>query len=228
MHVKLPNGRIFYFRGKHDGSIILSHFCNDNYFIDDTRMPVRTIIDGGAFIGDETVRFRGYYPDARIVAVEAAKENFDMLEKNCGSDDLTTLVYGAIYPHPAKITMKAANSLQAFTVVAAESGDDAVPTWDMPSLIELLPTSEVDILKLDIEGSEFELFSKNTDSWIGKVRAIIFEVDFHRPDLTQTILRALNRFDFRIYVSGENLVMIRSDVPWMLRQVRGLSRPKNS
>jgi FkbM family methyltransferase len=222
MQIRLPTGRAFHFRGKHDGAVVLSHFCFENYYIDDSQLPVRSIIDGGAFIGDETVRFLEYYPHARVVAVEAAKENFEVLSRNCGSDARAHLVFGAIYPERAHIVMERQSSLESFKAKVTQGATaETVATWDIPSLIEMLPTPSIDILKLDIEGAEYELFSTNTSAWIGKVRAIIFEVDYHRPELTQRVLRSLDQFEFNVYLSGENLVLMRKDVPWILRRVQG-------
>jgi hypothetical protein len=84
--------RPFTFRGRADYGV-MSHFFTPGYRILDTpSCPVRTIIDAGANIGDETVRFRHFHPEARIVAIEAEPANFAILRKNCGQDDNIVLI----------------------------------------------------------------------------------------------------------------------------------------
>lgn len=74
--------RNFTFRGNADKGV-MSHFYKPGYRIVDTvDRPVRTIIDCGANIGDETVRFLHFHPEARIVAIEAEAANFDILTEN--------------------------------------------------------------------------------------------------------------------------------------------------
>ena len=53
--------------------------------------------------------------------------------------------------------------------------------------------TEIDILKLDIEGAEYEVFSRNYESWIHRVEVIIVEcADKDRPGTTQAMFRALS------------------------------------
>lgn len=62
---------------------------------------------------------------------------------------------------------------------------------------------EVDFLKIDIEGSEFDLFSADL-GWLSKVRRIAAEVhtDFGTPE---SILHALRRNRFTVELRDENL-----------------------
>ncbi|HEX8608711.1 MAG TPA: FkbM family methyltransferase, partial [Pedobacter sp.] len=58
------------------------------------------------------------------------------------------------------------------------------------------PTSVIDILKIDIEGSEKEVFEGNTD-WIPKTRKVIVEVHENlRKGATNAVLAALKDFSF--------------------------------
>ena len=62
--------RAIVFRGRTDKGV-MSHFFKPGYRILDTvDNPVLVIVDAGANIGDETLRFRHFHPHARIVAIE--------------------------------------------------------------------------------------------------------------------------------------------------------------
>src|SRR5690554_4218490 len=74
--ITLPNNFKFHFRGKLDRGVV-SHFYKEGYYIQSVpERRIRTILDCGAHIGDETARFLYHYPDTEIVAVEAQNDNF--------------------------------------------------------------------------------------------------------------------------------------------------------
>ncbi|NEP50556.1 MAG: FkbM family methyltransferase [Moorea sp. SIO3C2] len=105
-----------------------------------------------------------------------------------------------------------------------EDSSDSIPAWSLPDILEKMGWDEIDILKLDIEGSEYELFTRNYEKWIDKVNCFIFEVpDNDRKGTTQQIYRALNQNNYNTFICGENLVIIKSDIPWKLHKVIGFN-----
>jgi hypothetical protein len=64
-------------RGTADRNALVTHFCTPQLRLrEPADMPVRTIVDAGAFIGLETVRMLQFHPHARILAVEAEASNY--------------------------------------------------------------------------------------------------------------------------------------------------------
>lgn len=70
-------------------------------------------------------------------------------------------------------------------------------TITLPELLDKYSLQSVDMIKLDIEGSEFALFE--SPSWLERVRYISMEVHPEYGDVV-TILRALNRYGLRYKV----------------------------
>ncbi|WP_315817027.1 FkbM family methyltransferase [Paraflavitalea speifideaquila] len=69
-------------------------------------------------------------------------------------------------------------------LVKEESEDEKAVTRSITinDIIEKYQLLKIDLLKIDIEGSEKELFSGNYNSWLSKVGAIVIEVhDWFRP-----------------------------------------------
>ena len=66
---------------------------------------------------------------------------------------------------------------------------ESVEGYDMPSLIELSGATEIDLLKIDIERSELELFARNTESWLPRIRNLCIEL--HGADCEAVLFRAL-------------------------------------
>ncbi len=221
----LPNGQLFVFRGKLDMGVV-SHFYKEGYLIKDTsKYRIQTIIDAGANIGDETARFLFHYPDAKIVAIEPDESNFSMLHKNFESTtDQVRLIKGGLWPVRTHLRVVAGTSKESFHVVETPDFDDSVKSWTIPDIMNSMNWERIDILKLDIEGAEYELFTRNYEEWIPKVNAFIFEVpDNDRPGSTQMIYKAVSSQNYNSYVCGENLILIRAELPWELIKVVGFN-----
>jgi hypothetical protein len=63
----------------------------------------------------------------------------------------------------------------------------------------------IDLLKIDIEGAENELFRTNYESWLPRTRAIVLEIHNHfRPDCSSVLEKALSQFHFKeIWFEGD-------------------------
>ena len=225
--ITLPTGIPFKFESKLDQGV-LSHFYREGHFIKDMECNrITNIVDAGANIGDETARFHIHYPNAKIVAIEAADRNFLLLEKNFHNIRNVELIRGAVWPVKANLQIVAASdSMESFKVTETQHElHDSIPAWSIEDILEKMRWDRIDILKLDIEGSEYELFTRNCSEWVGKVNAFIFEVpDVDRAGTTQAIYRALNGYNYNTYICGENLVLIKSCLPWKLQTVVGFNK----
>jgi FkbM family methyltransferase len=175
LKIVLPNSLPFTFRGKVNIGVI-SHFYNEVYFIEDSsEHRIKTILDGGANIGDETARFLFHYPDAEILAVEAAETNFDLLQRNFSKIESVKLVKGGLWSIKTNLKLLTGTSAESFSVVETDDNSDSIPAWTILELIQKMQWDKIDILKLDIEGFEYELFTRNFDEWIDKVNSFIIE-----------------------------------------------------
>ena len=85
---------------------------------------------------------------------------------------------------------------------------DTVRGIAMPRLLDDFGIDEVDILKVDIEGSEKEVFSGRPD-WINRVGVLIIEThDRLKSGCGLAVAEATPAFEFR-WQTGENLVFAR-------------------
>jgi FkbM family methyltransferase len=220
-----PDGRSFSFtfRGRTDQGV-LSHLYKDGVRIIDTNSkPVRTILDCGANIGVETLRFRLHHHHAEIIAVEADPDNFALLAQNCRDSTRISALHGAVWSKDAELYLhRSPDGNPESSAVDAVPSECIVPSYSIESLRTLRGWPEIDILKLDIEGAEFELFSGNTN-WLEKVNCLVFEVpDSDKPGTLQLIFKKLHNQKWNGMAIGENLVLLRDGLPWTVKRVTGI------
>ena len=187
-------------------------------------MNLKTIIDLGANIGTESIRFGKLYPEARIIAVEAVKRNFEQLQKNISSFQKIEVSHTAIWSEKCKLKLiSATDDSQGWHLEAVDANQD----YDMlgqtfHDLMQSFKVSSIDVLKVDIEGAEMELFGNNCDQWIHNVKCLIIECpDGDSPLATSKIFKIFNDvgYTFNTYINGENLILVRSDLDWLPRPI---------
>lgn len=213
----------FTFRGRKDRGV-LSHLIDDGYLIEETEEhPVRTVMDCGANIGDETLRFFFHHPHAEITAVEADPDNFQILRENCRFSSRLKAIHGAAWREDTELRIARSEhgNPEASRVIKADGGAP-VNAYSIESIMRMRGWRTVDILKFDIEGAEHSVFSGATD-WLASVNCLIFEVpDSDRPGTLQLIFDKLAGSHWNGVSIGENLILIRHGLPWLPRRIPGV------
>lgn len=141
------------------------------------------IIDCGANMGASTTWFNLRYPHSKIVAIEPAVGNFDVLKTNCGVIENVDLLHAAVGGKDGQIYLKD-NGGGDWGFQTTESNTGVLV--NMLSLRGLVSRYRDRgfvpfILKIDIEGAEKDLFDEPTHE-IGSFPLIILEPhDFYMP-----------------------------------------------
>ena len=171
----------FWWNAKRDW--VIGHFFTPQIEIFSTKtdLEVETIVDLGANIGIETLRLAKLYPSARIFAVEAVRENFETLEFNTMQLSNVTAIIGAIWSSPAKLKLvNVTGNSESWSLEEVRGDEFDIKGKMFDDVLVENDIREIDILKVDIEGSERELFSHSCLTWIERVKCIIMEA----PDLS--------------------------------------------
>jgi FkbM family methyltransferase len=142
---------------------------------------VQVVWDLGANIGLTMAHMAELYPQARVFGVELDGDNARIAERNVEPwADRCTVVPGAVWVDDGEIRYHRHASPSGYNVVAdaRPEADTAAPARSLASLFaEHTPGEQVDYLKMDVEGSEFELLKRNT-GWAAAVRTIQVEAHF--------------------------------------------------
>jgi FkbM family methyltransferase len=132
--------------------------------------PMR-IVDLGANIGIASLWFLGEFPSARIEAYEPDPDTFRYLKQNLSSFNTVSLFQEAAL-RDGEVKIYHQQKHIASSIFAAPGRVDAV-TVKAKSL-DTIVGDGLDILKVDIEGAEFELFRNATR--LDRVNVIVGEV----------------------------------------------------
>ena len=136
----------------------------------------RTIVDVGANCGMTSVFYANRYPQSLIVAVEPETSNYAALVRNTRSYPNIVPIQGALWSADGQVEVfppwpywkrwgkwgfrvRQGNGCRAFTLT---------------TLMREVGIETVDILKIDVEGAEREIFSHC--DWIDKVRLLAIEL----------------------------------------------------
>lgn len=168
------------------------------------------IIDAGANIGLATVVLANRCPLAQIDAVEVDQGNLLMLRRNTAAYPNVTVHGVGLWSHRCKLRIvdPSADSW-AFTVTEAPAEQEgAIVALGVDDLLSSSGRSQIDLLKLDIEGAELEVLGASAASWLGAVRVLAIELhDRFRPGCTQTLERAVSRLPHARESCGEYEVL---------------------
>jgi FkbM family methyltransferase len=174
----------------------------------------RLIVDCGAYTGYSSVYFAKTYPKATVIALEPERSNFGILLKN-------TAYYPNIIPINAAIWHKQALMDISDTGNNKESariGENGVSSSKaigitMDDVLSIAGTERIDLLKMDIEGSEREIMRHSQD-WVNKVGIIIIELhDRFCPGCKEAFQSAVEPFSPRVYQQGEKVIIRFAGVP---------------
>jgi FkbM family methyltransferase len=144
-------------------------------------MPPRVIIDAGANVGLAAIFYANRYPNSRIVAIEPELSNYQMLRKNVAHYPNVVSIHAALWKEERELDIfdQGAGHTTFQTRESHESTgiQSRGPTRGitLDKLMADLGIDYVDLLKVDVEGSEREIFA-HSRRWIDKVGVIAVEI----------------------------------------------------
>ncbi len=166
------------------------------------------IFDLGANIGLSSAWFLNRFPRATVLAVEPDPDNFALCRENLAMFGARAqILLGAAWSKRTGLSLSRGSfrdGKEWASQVVERTVSDArveVDAWDIPSLLSQVGTNVIDLLKVDIEKGELELFLSGCETWIPFVRAICIEL--HGKDCEELFFRALRNFDSTLIQSGE-------------------------
>jgi FkbM family methyltransferase len=179
--------------------------CSNN------KMPL--ILDLGAHTGLAAKYFSLEFPKAKIIAVEPDPDNVVAARLNLKNEANVCIIDGGVSHQPGKARLLASAS-GSWASRTERDEDGSVDLHSVNSIIETEATLSCVpfIAKIDIEGSERDLFLTNTE-WINRFPLIIIELHdwlFPCERISSTFLKCMAMQDRDFVYADENIFSIKN------------------
>lgn len=186
-------------------------FLSPELVLDGSYHP-RLIVDAGANIGLSSIGLARRYPRATILALEVESSNFELLTRNSAPYPNIRPLRLGLWSHRSHLAIaNPEDEKYGFRVVevpAATPG--SIEAVGVAELLRLTSTSRIDLLKIDIEGAEMEVFQTGSERWLGSVDAMVIELhDDLRPGCRAALDSAIKGEGFLESRHGEYIVLTR-------------------
>ena len=171
------------------------------------------IIDAGSNVGYSCLYFASLFPDAVIIGIEPETRNYRQLKSNTANYENIKVIKAGIWHQDAFISIKdEEESSASFEVQESKDGQTGTLRGiTIDAIASENKFDSIDILKIDIEGAEFNLFSNNPHSWLSKTRCLIIELhDLVRPGTSQVFFREMAKYNWNTIIKGENIVCFKA------------------
>jgi FkbM family methyltransferase len=185
------------------------------------------VVDIGAHMGRYTIiSSKRVGTNGKVIALEAHPGNFEMLNRNIKLNQLTNVIplNYAVYSKETKIKLYVPGEESGYTVyntiMSNRAGnEDKFVEVNANTLDYLLQLNqirgEVNWVKIDVEGAEFEVL-KGATNVLSKSKDIALLIEVHGPDNYSPILNFLNLYNFKIefeknHESGDKHIILRKD-----------------
>jgi len=168
---------------------------------------VQTVVDCGANVGYASVALLNRFPGCRVLAIEPDPANFEMARLNTAFyGKRCEVLQGAVWSRSCDLVVRRGEFRDGsdWSIIVRPAKEDETPdvrAFGMAELLGTLGDVPIDLLKIDVEGSERELFRDGTDAWLPKVRNIVIEL--HDDQCRETFLAAVSSRPHAIVESGE-------------------------
>src|SRR5215208_4586981 len=184
------------------------------------------VVDIGAHMGRYTIiSSKRVRANGKVVAIEAHPGNFEMLKSNIKLNQLTNVIplnYAA-YSKETKINLYLPEVESGYTIYNTIMSNRArtedkfveVSANTLDYLLQLNEITDVNWVKIDVEGAEFEVL-KGASNVLSKSKDIALLIEVHGKDTYEPIIESLRSYNFKIdfektYENGEKHIIALKD-----------------
>ncbi len=175
------------------------------------------IIDAGCNIGLTSVYLSKFFPNSYFIIIEPDSSNFESIGSNFEMNDVTNAVKikGGLWSKNANLKLISDfRDQKDWSYRVEETNEETdLKAYSIPYLITTYNFDIIDILKIDIEGSEKELFgSLDADvSFLEKTKCIAIEIH-DEFDCREMIYAILKKYNFEYFETGDLTIGINQNL----------------
>jgi len=183
IRIRLRSGRRISCRANEMFQIVEAFISGDYENAEISYPEARAVLDVGANIGVATIWFSERYPLARIFPIEPSSETSARLLRNINRNGLgnrVTVLTVALGEggRPLHLVFGEHSGL-SHTDTEPHEGSQIVWSADLKTILEIVG-GHVDVMKLDCEGAEYDIFLGAESQTLSQIDNIVGE--YHGPD----------------------------------------------
>ena len=178
----------------------------------------KIVIDLGAHIGLFALKMKKCYPNTKIICVEPDPDNYNLLQKNMKPYKNVDCEMCGIWNKDTILKVYDKFKLGKFHHWGLTVDEDLITgnikAISMGSLLEKHGIEQIDVLKIDIETSEKQLFADNYKDWLPKVKMIVIELhDSLENGCSKSFFSAINTVftNYKFSMQGESIIIQNLD-----------------
>jgi FkbM family methyltransferase len=205
-----PLGRKVWLRpGTSDLMVFHEIFADKGYEFATWDISPKLIVSAGANIGLTSLYFARKHPGAQIIVIEPEASNVEILRRNTLAEPNIKVIHGALWPRKTTLSIVDDHAEKwAFSFRETCEGDSGIEAWTIPNILTFAGAGQIDLLKIDIEGAEKELFTSGWEEWLPRVNRIVIELhDRLVPGCSMAFYHAVLSRKFRQLTIGDNLLI---------------------
>ncbi len=176
-----------------------------------------TIVDAGANIGLTSLYLSNKLSNCKCILIEPDKNNFKQLTSNVGRNELlldTICIDKALSSNSKKLFSLENNFRDEldWSIRALEDDSGTVQSIDLYDIVDQYLGTPIDLLKMDIEGGEFEVFTNDKNcAFLDHFKVLAIEIHDEVGDRKE-IERQLALHNFTYFNSGELTIGINNNL----------------
>lgn len=167
-----------------------------------------TVVDAGANVGFFTL-YAKYYGAKRIYSIDPDPLPFFYLEKNFGQDPSITLLNKGMNVSDDGMDINLSTIASVGTgefLTEANSVKLHIPTISIDSILKIEDT--INLLKLDIEGTEFKVIENLNEKHFGKINQFFIEFHFNPKPIAKKLIENGYKVEYRDSDENSNVGFI--------------------
>ncbi len=173
------------------------------------------IVDCGSNIGLSCLFFTRAWPKAKIIGIEPAHDNVELARKNTSRFANIELIEAAVHDRAGRLALKDPRAEKwAYQYGDPDrTTDDTVEAVTIDDVMANHGAKRNLIVKVDIEGGEYQLFRSNL-GWLDRTDLLIIETHdwlFPGKATSSTLFQALSGRKFEVLQSTENMFFFFTD-----------------
>jgi len=191
---------------------IFREIWQQNIYVKAFKKPSpRIVVDIGAHFGMFSLQAAFLWSDAKIHAYEPEKANFEILRANIEQNGLShriTAFHEAVCDRQGSVGLYVKNQPESHSIHPTSHGSGTrsisqVQSVKLDDVVRRLPEGQIDLLKVDCEGCEYQIVGSSLQALQSKVKSIVLEYHTHIEghDAEAELFKPLQKAGFQVSIT---------------------------